>query len=101
MAVSFFDNDWQNEIVTGSYYMDNEGYSYAQRAYHENSTITVWQVPYLDSPLDVETLIWNSAARVYSVAVGEVNADSTNEVVTGGHYFDGWGYVAQLVVWHA
>jgi hypothetical protein len=48
----------------------------------------------------VQSWYWNSYTYISSVARGDVDGDGKAEVVTGGHYWDGSRYVAQLCVWH-
>ena len=43
---------------------------------------------------------WTNDTQVASVAIGDVNGDGLNEIVTGGSYFDGTRWVAQLCVWN-
>ena len=44
--------------------------------------------------------LWGSNTQVSAVAVGDVNADGNDEIVTGGAFFDGTRWVAQLIVWN-
>ena len=49
---------------------------------------------------NVRTWYWTSNTYIESVSVGNVDADADVEIVTGGSYFDGTRYNAQLVVWN-
>jgi hypothetical protein len=43
---------------------------------------------------------WNSYTYISSIAQGDVDGDGKAEIVTGGHYWDGSRYVAQLCVYN-
>ena len=43
-------------------------------------------------------LVWTSDTNAAGVAVGDVNGDGINEIVTAGYYNNGTRWVAQLVV---
>ena len=49
---------------------------------------------------NVKTWYWNSYTYASSVARGDVDGDGNVEIITGGHYYDGTRYVAQLCVWN-
>jgi hypothetical protein len=51
---------------------------------------------------NIQTWLWGSGSRIESIAVGDVDADGSVEIVTGGYYFGGGAfspYYAQLCVW--
>ena len=48
---------------------------------------------------DVPTWYWVADTVIYAVAVGDVDGDGQNEIVTGGWFDDGTRRVAQLCVW--
>jgi FG-GAP-like repeat len=90
VAVGDVDGDQSVEIVTGGIYYD--GFNY-------NAQLCVWS----GSTLALEHVTawyWTSYTWLYSVAVGDVDGDDSVEIVTGGHYFDGFRYNAQLCVWN-
>ena len=90
VLVGDVDGDGQMEIVTGGAYW---GGPY-------NSQLCVWSGATLALE-DVTTWYWNHDTYVWSVAIGDVDGDGDMEIVTGGHYTDGFGgyRIAQLCVW--
>jgi hypothetical protein len=83
------DNDGSQEIVTGGYYNDGTRWV-AQLVVWDAATLAVENVRFW---------YWNFDTQIMSVAIGNVDADADVEIVTGGSYFDGTRWVAQLVVW--
>jgi hypothetical protein len=83
------DGDGAWEIVTGGYYNDGSRYV-AQLCVWDGSTLALE---------NVATWYWTSDTHICSVAVGDVDADGSIEIVTGGYHDDGSRYVAQLCVW--
>ena len=43
---------------------------------------------------------WGTDTCVNSMQIGEIDDDGVNEIVTGGHFFDGKRNVAQLIIWN-
>ena len=89
VAVGDPDGDGKNEIVTGGYYDDVDRYV-AQLCVWDGATLAL---------KNVKTWYWNSGTYIRSIAVGDVDADSKAEIVTGGEHFDLHRWVAQLCVW--
>ncbi len=89
VAIGDVDGDGQQEIVTGGSYHDGIRY---------NAQLVVWSA----SDLSVEQVIswyWTSDTDISSVAIGDVDGDGQQEIVTGGSYHDGVRHNAQLCVW--
>ena len=89
VAVANVDDDTDVEIVTGGYFNDNIR-DWAQLVTWDGATLEV-------EPLTV--WYWTGETRINSVAVGDVDGDGAEEIVTGGYYTDGVK-MAQLVVWN-
>jgi hypothetical protein len=90
VAIGNVDGDSTVEIVTGGYYYEGT---------HEQAQLCVWD----GSDLTLKGVtVWNwvSDTQISSVAIGDVDGDSSVEIVTGGYYYDGLQYVAQLCVWN-
>jgi large repetitive protein len=85
VAIADVDADGSVEIVTGGYYD-----TYAQLCVWSGSTLALE---------DVTAWYWVSDTYLFSVAVGDVDADGDLEIVTGGYYYDETHSVAQLCVW--
>jgi hypothetical protein len=95
VAVADVDGDTQLEIVTGGNYYDGTRY---------NAQLCVWSVFALFGIRGlrleaVTTWYWTSHTHIYSIAVGDVDADTQMEIVTAGTYNDGTQDFAQLCVW--
>jgi hypothetical protein len=89
VAIGNVDVDASAEIVTAGYYNDGE---------RNVAQLVVWD----GSNLAVDTLTawyWTGDTGINSVAVGNVDADVSEEIVTAGYYDDGANVNAQLVVW--
>jgi hypothetical protein len=90
VAVGDVNGDGTNEIVTAGYYNDG---------LHWDAQLQVWNASNLALE-GVTAWFWTSDTQVSSIAIGDVNGDGKNEIVTGGSYFDGTRWVAQLHVWN-
>jgi hypothetical protein len=89
VAVADVDSDGKQEIVTGGYHYDGTRYR-AQLCVWDGATLALE---------NVQTWYWISSTEISSIAIGDVDGDGKNEVVTGGRHFDGTRNVAQLCVW--
>ncbi len=84
------DGDAETEIVTGGYYTDN-GLTIAQLCVWNGATLTLE---------NVKTWYWTSDTDIFALAIGNVDGDANQEIVTGGYFDDGIDLVAQLCVWN-
>jgi hypothetical protein len=89
IAIGDVNGDGQTDIVSGGYYNDG---------IHWNGQLIVWDASNLVAQ-KVTGWNWNDT-QVSSVGVGDVDADGGKEIVTGGAFFDGTRWVAQLIVWN-
>ena len=89
-ATGDVNGDGKTEIVTAGYFSDGQRWN-AQLVVWDPSTLTVEKVT---------SWYWTSDTQISSVAIGDVNGDGQNEIVTGGSYFDGTRWNAQLCVWN-
>ncbi len=90
VAAGDVNGDGQIEIVTAGTYNDGTRW---------NAQLIVWN----GTNLAVESIFpwfWISNTDIASVAIGDVNNDTKNEIVTGGTFFDNTRYNAQLIVWN-
>jgi hypothetical protein len=90
MAVGDVNGDGQNEIVTAGYFNDG---------FHWDAQLHIWNTSNM-AVEGVTAWFWTSDTQVASLAIGDVNGDGKNEIVTAGEFFDGFRWVAQLHVWN-
>ena len=89
-ATGNVDGDAAEEIITAGYY--NDGFRWiAQLHVLDSATLAVKRV---------QVWYWGSDTNVAAVAIGDVDADGGAEIVTGGSFFDGTRWVAQLHIWN-
>jgi hypothetical protein len=89
LAVGDVDADGNTEIVTGGSYYNVSAY---------NAQLSVWDGATLALE-NVRTWIWTGFTYINSVVLADVDADGKTEIVTGGTYWDGSRFIAQLCVW--
>jgi hypothetical protein len=88
VAIGDVDNDEQAEIVVGGAYFDGTRWV-AQLHVLNGATLAVE---------NVKNWYWTSDTQINSIAIGDVDNDGQIEIVTGGAYYDGNRWVAQLHV---
>ena len=79
VVVGDVDNDGANDVVIAGYYNDGNGWK-SQLHVLNSSTYAIKSVGYWTYGLD---------SQIMTIAVGDVNGDGLNEVVTGGAFFNG------------
>jgi hypothetical protein len=90
VATGDVNGDGQNEIVTTGYYNDGT---------HWVAQLHIWNATNL-SVENVMTWIWGSNTQSICVAVGNITGGKGLDIVTGGAFFDGTRWVAQLHMWN-
>ena len=89
VATGDVNSDGKIEIVTGGNYFDGT---------RNVAQLCMWDGKILGLK-NVKEWYWTSSTYIYSVALGDVEKDGYSDIVTGGFYYDGSRYVAQLCVW--
>jgi hypothetical protein len=90
IATGDVNGDGKAEIVSAGYY--NDGLRW-------NAQLVVWNASNM-AVENVASWFWTDNTQISSVAIGDVNGDGKNEIVTGGSYFDGTRWNAQLCVFN-
>ena len=90
VAIGNVDGDAAVEIVTGGYWDDGTR-NIAQLCVWNGATVALE---------NVKTWLWGTDTIIESVAVDNVDSDANLEIVTGGRYYDGSRWIAQLCVWN-
>ena len=89
VALGNVDGDSAMEIVTGGTYYDWTS-NVAQLCVWSGATLALE---------NIKTWYWTSHTDIVSVALGNVDGDGAVEIVSGGQYYDGTRFSAQLCVW--
>jgi hypothetical protein len=90
MTIADVNNDNQNEIVTAGYFHDGLRWI---------SHVIVWNASTL-APEKTTAWYWANDTQVTCMTTGDVDGDGQVEIVTGGSFFDGYRWLAQLIVWN-
>lgn len=90
LVVGDVNNDTQTELVTSGYFNDGIRWS---------SHVIMWNASSLAAE-STTAWYWANDTQVSSIAVGDVDGDGGLELVTGGEFFDGYRWNAQLIVWN-
>ena len=83
VAIGDVNGDGKNEIVTGGAFNDGTRWNALLHVLNASTTSTAFTV------LNYGNWYWTGDTQISSVAIGDVNGDGKNEIVTGGSYFDG------------
>ena len=79
------------DIVTGGAFFDGTRWI---------AQLIVWNGVSLTAE-KLTTWFWSGDTQISSVAVANVTGGTTLDIVTGGAFFDGTRWVAQLIVWNS
>jgi hypothetical protein len=88
VAIGDVNGDGLPEIVTGGAYFDGTKYISLMHVWTANLAV-----------VGAQSWFWGSNTYVNSVAVGNITGGLGLDIVTGGAYFDGVKYIAQLHMW--
>jgi hypothetical protein len=83
VAIGDLYGDGNKEIVAGGSFFDGTRW---------NSVVDVFTCSTTTTALNLQATsswFWGSGSQINSIAIGDVNADTKNEVVAGGQFFDG------------
>jgi exo-beta-1,3-glucanase (GH17 family) len=89
VAIGDVDGDGQAEIVTAGQYNDGS---------RDTAQLALWSGSNL-AAIQIKSWYWTSNTEINSVTIGDVNNDFSNEIVTGGSFYDGIRLNSQLTVW--
>ena len=90
VGIGDVDGDGQIEVVTGG-------------QFHDGTRWVAQLIEWNGANLGVDRLTtwyWIGSTDLQSVAIGNVDGDGQVEIVTGGEYYDGTRWVAQLIEWN-
>ena len=90
MTTGDVNGDGAKEIVTGGYYNDGTRWV-TQLVVWNGATLTVQ---------NVKAWYWTYSTQISSIAVANITGGTTLDIITGGSYFDGTRWVAQLCTWN-
>jgi hypothetical protein len=90
IATGDVNGDGQLDLVTAGYF--NDGTSWNGQIVVSNAANLAFEAS--------TGYKWGTDSQISCVAIGDVNGDGKNEIVTGGQFFDGTRWVANIIVWN-
>ena len=90
IAVGDVDGDGANEIVSAGYY--NDGLRFVTQLFIWNASTLVLE--------KTTTWYWINDTTITSVALANITGGPGLNIVTGGSFFDGNRWIAQVIVWN-
>ena len=89
VGVGDVDGDGQAEIVTGGQFNDGV---------RDNAQMVIWSGSSLAAE-NIKTWYWTGNTSINSINVADLNNDLSDEIVTGGAFYDGTRLNSQLTTW--
>jgi hypothetical protein len=89
LAIGDVNGDGQIEVVSGGSYFDGA---------RNVAQMVVWSGSSL-AAVDIRTWYWTGSTAISTIAIGDANDDFSNEIVTGGAFYDGTRLNSQLTIW--
>ncbi len=90
VAMGDVDGDGQTEIVTAGHYLDG---------IHYNAQLIVWN-PTTMVGENVRNWLWIADTQISSIALANITGGTGLDIITGGAFWDGTHWNAQLIEWN-